>query len=496
MANSVCSVKTSAISSAFISKEGNEILSAIKAPRYVDYINYLFGNVFKREYLDNDSYVTFSDFTDDNDKFTVGGQLNNLYSKVRKELVDQINSDFMLTLPNKDLVASELTAILENWKLFVDFHSKYNAYIAIRPEDLEEEEEKEYNNYDKVGNEHTEFNLLTNEVRTLFKFLPKAQLGRDTSGKVVGTPIVSPVDGLPLRSDFENVFKLTLDALKGIKNEDKFIEKLTSEELLNRVPELYFLLEILPVNNKTGSENLTDKQRLLFHNFFLVMSRDHIPVWASSVTKEKDKLPSHISYPSAKSNVNKIEKQFINNFISNQDVSEYVIVDNTIDDKNPENSVFGRKRLVALPKKLPLIDLSSDAIEALTTRKIKTEYKEYFDFYKILGIELSDFSLLANKSSLIKVLNHALTIHDNLSERLKIDIKIFNPIKELETIVKYKDKDDKTKTINQLRSVLKDILKFEGTISKIAPTSTTKNAKGENQSDITYSNAISMLFTK
>ena len=218
MANSVCSVKTSAISSAFISKEGNEILSAIKAPRYVDYINYLFGKVFKREYLDNDSYVTLSDFTDDNNRFTVGGNLNNLYTKVKEELVNQINSDFMLTLPNKDMVANELISILENWKLFVDFHSKYNAYIAVRSEDLEEEEEKEINNYDKAGNEHTEFSLLTNEVRTVFKFLPKTQLGKDSSGKIVGSPIVSPVDGLPLRSDFENVFKLTLDALKGIKD--------------------------------------------------------------------------------------------------------------------------------------------------------------------------------------------------------------------------------------------------------------------------------------
>ncbi len=492
MANSVCSVKTSAISSAFISKEGNEILSAIKAPRYVDYINYLFGNVFKREYLDNDSYVTLSDFTDDNNKFTVGGNLNNLYSKVKEELVNQINSDFMLTLPDKDLVANELISILENWKLFVDFHSKYNAYIAVRPEDLEEDEEKDYNNYDKSGNEHTEFSLLTNEVRTAFKFLPKTQLGRDSSGKIVGTPIVSPVDGLPLRSDFENIFKLTLDALKGIKDEAKFIERLTSEEVLYRIPELYFLFELLPVNNGTGTANLTNKQRRLFHQFFQVMSRDYIPVYASTVTKEDNKLPSHIRYAAAKSNINKIEKQFISNFISNQEVTDYVIIDNTIDDKNPENSVFGRKRLVALPKKLPLIDLSSDAINALSVRKIKSEYKPYFDFYKILGVEFSDFSLLSDKRALIKVLNHTLTIHDNLSERLKRNIKIFNPLEDLKSIVKYVDQDKKQKTINQLRNILKDILKFEGSISKISPTLVTKAANGENQSDITYSNAISI----
>lgn len=489
MANSACSVKTPTISSAFISKEGNEILSSMKAPRYVDYINTLFGNVFKREYLDNDSFITLSDFTDDNNKLTVNGNLNNLYTKVKEELVRQINSDFVNTLPVDTI--NGLTAILENWKLFVDFHSKYNSYIAIRPEDLEEQE-KEATYYDKAGNEHNEFQLLTNEVRTIFKFLPKTQLVKDSSGNIIGVPVVNPIDGLPVRSDFENIFKLTLDALKGIKDEDKFIQKLSSEEMLYRIPELFFLFEVLPVNKGVGTSLLTNKQRMLFHQFFQIMSRDYIPVHASTVTKEKGKLPNHIRYQSAKSNINKIEKQFISNFISNQDTNEYVIIDNNVDEQKAENSTFGRKRLIALPAKLPLIDLSTDEINSLSVRKIKSEYKPYFDFYKLIGIEFSDFSLLSDKRSLIKVLNHALTIHDNLSERLNNKVKIYSPIDDVREIFRYTDKNNKVKTVNSLRSVLKDVFKFEGTISKISPTLVTKAANGENQSDITYSNAISI----
>lgn len=489
MANSACSVKTPVISSAFISKEGNEILSSMKAPRYVDYINTLFGNVFKREYLDNDSFITLSDFTDDNNKLTVNGNLNNLYTKVKEELIRQINSDFVNTLPVDTI--NGLTAILENWKLFVDFHSKYNSYIAIRPEDLEEQE-KEATYYDRAGNEHNEFQLLTNEVRTVFKFLPKTQLVKDSSGNIIGTPIVNPIDGLPVRSDFENIFKLTLDALKGIKDENKFIQKLSSEEMLYRIPELFFLFEVLPVNRGVGTSLLTNKQRRLFHQFFQIMSRDYIPVHASTVTKEKGKLPNHIRYQSAKSNINKIEKQFISNFISNQDTNEYVIVDNSVDEQKAENSTFGRKRLIALPAKLPLIDLSTDEINNLSVRKIKSEYKPYFDFYKLLGIEFSDFSLLSDKRSLIKVLNHALTIHDNLSERLNNKVKIFSPIDDVRELFRYTDKNTKVKTVNSLRNVIKDVFKFEGTISKISPTLVTKAANGENQSDITYSNAISI----
>lgn len=494
MANTACSIKTPQITSAFLSKEGNEILSAIKAPRYVDYINYLFGNVFKREYLDNNSYVTLSDFTDDNNKLTVNGNLNNLYGKVKEELKNQVNDpSFLINVSDeiKNQTASELIKILENWKLFVDYHSKYNAYIAINPEDLEEE--KELNNFDKRGNEHNEFQLLTNEVRTLFKFLPSATLVKNSEGELVGSPIINPADGLPIRADFENVFKLTLDALKGIKDEDKFIQKLTSKEVLQRIPELSFIFDILPVNIDGTTNSFTNKQRQLFHHFFLVMSRDYIPVHASDLEVKKDDLPVFRRFKSARGNVDKIEKQFISNFLSNQVENDYVKIDNTVDEQNPENSVFGRKRLYSLPAKLPLIDLSDEEIKKLNRKsKILSDFKDYFDFFELLGIEFSDFSLISDKKDLIKVLNLALPIHDSLSERLAIGNKIFNPIEDLKQQIKYVDKNSKQKTIKSLRPLLRDIFKFEGSISKISPTLVTKAANGENQSDITYSNAISI----
>lgn len=494
MANTACSIKTPQITSAFLSKEGNEILSAIKAPRYVDYINYLFGNVFKREYLDNNSYVTLSDFTDDNNKLTVNGNLNNLYGKVKEELKNQVNDPtFLINVPDeiKNQTASELIKILENWKLFVDYHSKYNAYIAINPEDLEEE--KELNNFDKRGNEHNEFQLLTNEVRTLFKFLPSATLVKNSEGELVGSPIINPADGLPIRADFENVFKLTLDALKGIKDDDKFIEKLISKEVLQRIPELSFVFDILPINIDGTTNNFTNKQRQLFHHFFLVMSRDYIPVYASDLEVKEDDLPIFRRFKSARGNVDKIEKQFISNFLSNQIENDYVKVDNTIDEENPENSVFGRKRLYSLPTKLPFIDLSDEEIKKLNRKsKILSDFKDYFDFFELLGIEFSDFSLIPDKKELIKILNLALPIHDSLTERLSIGNKIFNPIEDLKQQIKYVDKNSKPKTIKSLRQSLRDIFKFEGSISKISPTLVTKAANGENQSDITYPNAISI----
>ena len=153
----------------FISKEGNEILSGLKAPRYVEYINILFGNIFKREYFNNDSFITLSDFTDGNNRLTLSGSLNNLYSMVEEELLSQIDSSsFLIDVSDeiKNRTSNDLIKILENWKLFIDYHSKYNSYILISKEDLDG---KEVNIYDKRSNDHTEYQLLTNEVRTFFK---------------------------------------------------------------------------------------------------------------------------------------------------------------------------------------------------------------------------------------------------------------------------------------------------------------------------------------
>lgn len=491
MANTGCSIKNPLISSAFISKEGNELLSSIKAARYVDYINYLFGNIFQREYLDNDSFVTLSDFTDDSSKMTVSGSLNNLYNKVRNELQNLINSDFVNTIPES--TQKELTLILENWKLFVNYHSKYNAYISVSAQEMEEEEAKEeegsLEKFDKRGNDHTEFSLLTNQVRTLFKFLPKTELVK-RDGKIEGVPVINPADGLPVRGDFENIFKLTLDALKGIKDENKFIEVLTSDDLLFKLPELYNLFKILPLKDG-GVANLNNKQRLLFHEFFQIMSRDYIPVYGSSIDIKRSDLPVHIRYKAARSNVRKIKQQFVSNFMSSQEENEFLKFENIIDEKRPQNSIFGVKRLIALPAKPVLINLSIDELNSLSIRSIRTKYKAHFDFFKLLGIEFSDFSLLPDKKQLIKVLNHALTLHDNLAARIKRKEVILNPVKDVKDPISYYE-ESKRITIPSLAKVIKEIVSFEGSISKISPTIVTKGPTGENRSDITYSNAISI----
>lgn len=483
MANTLCSTNTNKITSAFISKEGHELLSEIKAPRYADYLNYVFGEVFKKEYLNNDSYVTLSDFTDSNNKLTVSDGLSNLYNKAKEELKNQLNPEMLNLLP--DETKKDLIQILKNWKLFIDYHSKYNAYIKIKEDDLEE---KDQNNYDKRGNEHTEFDLVSNEIRTLFKLLPKAQIIKDTDGNITVTPEINPEDGLPIRSDFENTFKLTLDTLKGIKDEDLFIEKLTSQELFLKVPEINFLLEILPVKN---IDNLTDKQRWLFHQFYQVMSRDYIPVYASSITSKESDLPSHIRYKSAKNNIRKIEKQFVNNFISSREENEYVKIENIIDEKDVEKSVYGRRRLMALPEKLEFINISIDDLNKMSVQKIKSTYKAYFDFYKLLGIEFSDFNFIQSKKDILDLLNNIPTIYENIEKRLKNNERLFNPIENIQSKSKIII-DGKIKSINSLKSVVQNILKFEGNFSKVSPTLVVKSATGENQADITYANAISI----
>lgn len=491
MADTACAVKTPNISAAFISKEGQEILSSMKAPRYVDYINILFGRVFAEEYLNNDSYITLSDFTDDSgEKLTKNGNLIKLYNRVKEQLNTDINSNFYDSLPISTV--NDILKVYRNWDLFIDYHSKYNAFININ-EDLTSEEKE---SFDKRGNEYSEFELVSNEVRTLFKFLPRAEFVTDVNGNLKIEESYDPIDGLPLRSDYENVFKLTLDALKGIKDEDKFIETLTSDDLLKKIPELEFLFKILPLKDN-GLNSLLNKQRLLFNSFYTTFSRDYIPVHASTrIVQEEEKLPIHIRYKSTKGNTDKIERQFISNFSSNQEENQHIKIDNSEDERNPERAGYGRRRLYSLPKKLERIELTDDDLNKITIDKIQSRYKDYFNFLRLIGVEFSDLSLLKSnkdKTALIKILNSVLTIHDNITDRIEKGVKIYNPISDITgERIPYMDENSKVKIIPRLTNTVKDIVKFEGTFSKISPTIMSRGASGEKQSDISYSNTLSI----
>lgn len=492
MADTACSVKIPAISSAFVSKEGHEILSAMKASRYVDYVNVLFGRVFAREYIDNNSYITLSDFTDENKELTINGNLITLYNKVKEELAKDIKSDFYDGL--KMEVVNDILKIHKNWDLFVDFHSNYNSFISIKEvEDLAQTEEKE--SFDKRGNEYTEFELISNEVRTLLKFLPKAEFVTDINGNFKIVEAYDPNDGLPIRADFENTFKLVLDVLKGIKDESRFIEALTSDDVLKRVPELEFLFKILPLKNG-GLATLLDKQRLLFNSFYTTFSRDYIPVHASTRivdTEDEKKLPVHIRYKSAKGNTEKIYRQFSSNFSLDRTETKYVQIDNTENEEHPEKSGNGRKILSSLPNKLDLISLSDEDLRNTTISKIQSRYRDYFDFLEILGVKFSDLSLLKDmkdKIDLIKILNSTRTIHDNITDRIAQGIKLYNPIEDIQEYIPKSIVNKKV--VPSLSPIVKDIVKFEGQFSKITPTIMSRSASDEKQSDISFSNALSI----
>lgn len=493
MANTKCAVVTPNISSAFLSKEGNELLSSIKAPRYVDYINLLFGRVFAKEYVNENSFRSLSDFNTDKDSDSINGNLIKLYNKVQDELKLAINSEEFDIVP--DETSMEVMKVLENWDLFVKYHSKYNAFVSI-DDSFSTTEDKEF--FDRVGNEYNEFELVSNQVLTLFKFLPKAVSTTSPTGENIIVEGIDPYDKLAVRSDFANVFKLTLDALKGIKDETEFINKLTSPELLKKIPELQFLFEILPIKND-GIKTLSPKQRLLFNSLYITFSRDYVPVFLSSASVPEDGadiLPIHKRFKATKGNAQKVLAKFISNFTSNQSENEFAKKDTEENLENPELSGFGIKRLFSLPAKPKMIEINEQDLNDMSIKNILSKYKEYIDYYKVLGVEFSDLSLISkneDKRNLINILNYTRNIHDNLQQRLTKGDKILSP---LANITKQVDgvnpETKKTFKILNLRDIVNKIVAFEGEFSKLEPTVMSKGASGESRSDITYSNALSI----
>lgn len=496
MANTNCSVKIPNLSAAFISQEGHELLSAIKAPRYIEYINILFGRVFVKEYLNSNSFNSLSDFSNDKTASSVNGKLNNMYNQVKDELNSAILSEEFENVPETTVL--NIIKIVENWDLFTEYHASYNSFVSI---DEAAFAEKEY--FDRNGNEYHEFELVSNEVMTAFKFFPKADVKIGTNGELIITEAIDPNDGLPMAGDFENIFKLTLDYLKGTKDEGEFISKLTSKELQIKIPEIFFLNRILPLD-ENSLKNLTRKQRLLLNSIYTTFSRDYVPVRLSETQnfEEEGKLPIHKRFQATKGNNKKILNSFTSNFSNNREENEYVKADNSENTDSAQFSGFGMKRLYKLPAKLPLIQINDDDLNNTSIFQIQKDYKDYFDVLKIIGVEFSDMSLLESldqniklnlKRNLIQVLNSTRNITDNLNTRIDNGKRIFNPINSLLTYDKYIDKDTKEeKTIIKLKNIINNIVRLEGHFTKISPTSMSRGPSGEKKSDITYSSAISI----
>jgi hypothetical protein len=451
-----------------INKEGLEVLNVKDTPRYMKYMDYLIGQVFIKEAVDKG--WTISDLGKPE-------LFRELYGKTRSFLA----KDYELRKENlSPKVKQDLVRIAKNWDIFAAYHSKYNAVAvsndmyeevtqdtsAEEGQDLEDDKREEF---DSTGNDKSTYELASNNLKLLFRLLPKLRVTSVKETEVLTEEFLEP-DGLPSAVDFASLWNNLAQKLAGKKDDTDFINTLTSPESIKVFPELTVVNKLLNIN---GSKSKQQVQQIA--EFYKVFTR---PIVKLYMTKKygKDNDINYRFFPQLRGNTDKIRSTYISNFISEnipEHLKKYTVRDGE----------FNELRIVSLPPRgtTPIGNVNYLDVD------IPTVFKSELELLALMGINLSGIPLITTyteREKFIKLLTKVRdVIYPNVESRLGKKQRITSPIEDLS--VKYEGDSAN-------RNIIDEIIGTESYYSQLSPTLMTRNSKGEPQSDLSNDNAITV----
>lgn len=498
--------KPKIVTNAFVNESGAEVFNAVKSARYIDYLDTLMFDLIIDMYNDNKTDESIL-------SLTMSSKWHDIYNKLKGKLKTNTYYDAA-----DDLVKADIDNIYNDWERFAIYHASYNNYIRVsddfqykyseeglseelqvQVQDLELPEDEQVEDLDRKGNQFGEYELASPELRLLMRFVPRAKFNPE---KWRGEYDVKE-DKLPTKSDALNIMKLIIDKTKGIKNEDAFFGLLMSKEMLAIVPELDLLNKVLKFTD-LGNQNF--KQIRVLNHFYILFSRSYNPVYSSKkILNAEENVHQH--FRNTRSNKEKILNGFktafqMRPYNTTKDV-QYIEVDNSVDEDGNRNTStdygYGRKRLKAVPEYFPPKVYELEDLEEMSMADIKKIYRAHFNLFDLLGIKFSGLDSVVTAEEKLyftqEVLNRASSMRDTLEERLQAGQHLFYPLEDVSHPYYYRKAKGERKTRLEINSYFGDrVADFEAKHSRTAATIMTKNAEGENQSDITLSNAFTIAF--
>lgn len=472
-------------SSSLLNSKNEEILNATDKAKYTNLMNYFMGEIFRNNLMKEN--LTISDLTSNETN------VNETYKNIRFAMLKFLE-DNRATLSKKVIDDIEKITSKDNWRIVKDYHNLNNNIVVSEVDFIKGTDDDDYNledidgvidsgeetpadsvpqSFRERGNEESTFDVMSSEIRTMFKLLPKSKITflSETDIKIEQE---FDEDGLPMVADFDNIFNLLSERLAGTNNYTDFKDKLESINLTKIIPEMKYLNEMLGLNK----QDLNTKQTVAIVNFHKVFSRPMVEIW-SSLYKVGAETKEFLYFKNTKGNKRKIQDSIINNFISGN-IDDAVMNAHTMIDDSPLG--LGRRRLMSIPEKPMRIDY----------KNVKNTSTEALNFLQLIGYRFSGFDLLNDsieKEEFATAINFTVDqIHNGLSSRLGAGVVIYNPFEEL-----YKSsKDAANRVIKHNRSHLRDLINLESKYSKLAPTLSSKNVDGENQYEISQHNAITI----
>lgn len=462
----------------------SSVFTPDKLARYSSFMNAIIGDIFTN-YISDKNY-SISQLT--NPKV-----VDEIYSRA-KTLIDNIiaahdvgfgdGSNLPIGFSSEadrveEPILDDLDKIINNYDSFIQFHKLSSNLFVTNREDVNEilneetnqnyednvsdnntemlsdEENSEKNKeYDKSANEEDPYQMLHNDVKTLFKLPVKTEYNPSTKR----IEISKDSNGLPLSAPDNSVYTLLMSKINDIKDENILLDKISDPNLHKIIPEIPQILKILNIKNWTERSDEQKELWLKFHNNF---SKPSISVQSLVTLKNNKGITNVFLQEDIKGNSAKIKKLWESNF----NLSKLVKKDTT-------GKTF----------------FSKDDIPTIRPNEINSA----LTFLNKLGINIST-SLFeeSNKTSLHdSIVTYSNRLYDTINKVFTStpDYQIRNPLAELSDGFS-QNLDFKTRSES---SSINALVNIESKYTTLVPTMSTRNSEGELQYLIANESNISL----
>lgn len=384
-------------------------------------------------------------------------------------LISWANGEDSIWKNLSEQAATEIDTLIKNYDAFVNEHITYNGVALPEDSTIEEEatqeangdtesgvdkEEEEGNkgkDFDRIGNEQSQFELASADIKMLFRLLPKAFYNATTKQ----VELVMDKDGLPSTAEVNTVWNLLLERTQGEKDLERFRSILLSDRVKQIIPEVQFINEALRTENPRSHSEV--KQ---FVSFYQRFSKPKVIL----KSQFRDNTGKVVLNEEIKGNRLKIESIFNKNFIEGtipEQYKKYVHKSNT--------GVFYLQNT-----------------EGKTLPELPDDTSGRMNFLGLLGVQFSGLDLLDSdeKERFDQMVNEtALRLYDGLKQRLDLGLQVKKPLTDLKT---------KYEHLRSERDSIERIIDFESKYSKIAPTHSVRNSNGELEYLISQDSALSL----
>ncbi len=460
------------LNSSLLNDKGLEIFNNQKSAYYRDLLSVFLGKLLADKH--SDVKVMMSD------KKITTAIYNVLYHKladlrIAQEQLRNAGQDY-----NHEFL-EDLTKLKDNanWNSFVRYHIKENK-LQLRPDydwedvlvdkaaneenlgedafiigeekaeeitSLEDTEDNSDQNFDGAkglydtssGEATSSISAASPETKGLVRLLSKREV---VNGKIV--PMLDH-NGQEQLCDFSNVWNGIAITLADLDSYQNMYNELLKEEHQLRIPEIQELVERLPHPDIVATKDQLNRA-LAFRDD---MNRAYVAIYSGIMTMDKNFYFNE----ETKRNIDTIQKNWSNNFFAIDQNSDLVTSGKINIDEDGKNFIDPNAGELSFNLRTP--EGQAQLMQTLGLQ-FSPETIRYGNFRAVLGEKLQ-------------------SIQNNINDRLKLGMKLYNPINELKRGIR---NDEGKIVVQSLASVVKLLATYEARFSNVNPSMSFFTAEG------------------